>query len=203
MHGSLSSHSFRGCLPHAWESFLTLIPRMLTTCMGVFPHTNSADAYHMHGSLSSHSFRGCLPHAWESFLTLIPWILTTCMGVFPHTHFADAYHMHGSLSSHSFHGCLPHAWESFLTLIPWMLTTCMGVFPHTHSVDAYHMHGSLSIGLCHFLTEAVLYKEAHHVDLVVCCSVMDTQRSCLVCQEQITVLLHQEADTVEGCNTIL
>ena len=32
---------------------------------------------------------------------------------------------------------------------------------------------------------------------------MDAQRSCLITQEQITVLLHKEADTVEGCNTIL
>ena len=73
----------------------------------------------------------------------------------------------------------------------------------SNSADAYHVHGSLSVSLRHFLTESVLNKEAHHFNLVVGCSMVNAQCPCLVSQEQVTVLLDQEADAVEGCNRIL
>lgn len=65
------------------------------------------------------------------------------------------------------------------------------------------MHGRLAVCLRDLLTEAVLNEEAHCIELVVGCGMVDGQSSRLVSQEQVAIPLNQEADTTQGYNRML
>ena len=60
------------------------------------------------------------------------------------------------------------------------------------------MHGCLAVGLGRLLAQTVLNTEADSLELVVCGGVVDGHGSHIVSQEQVTVPLHQEADTPHG-----
>jgi len=64
--------------------------------------------------------------------------------------------------------------------------------------DVYHMHGCLAICLGGLLAQTMLNTKADCLELVVGSGVMDGHGSHVVSQEQVTVPLHQEADTSHG-----
>ena len=64
--------------------------------------------------------------------------------------------------------------------------------------EAYHMHGCLAVCLGRLLAQTVLNTEADCLELVVSGGVVDGHSSHVVSQEQVTVTLHQEADTSHG-----